>query len=351
MRIAVAAGLLATAGLLGCDGPASLGGDGVSYELTEADAAAFEANRRLGHGINLGNALEAPREGDWGYRIERVHLKVIKRLGFDSVRVPVRWSAHIGPGPDYLIEEAFATRVDEVIDWASAEGLSVVLNDHHHGSVIDDPDRHGPELIALWRQLAGRYRDRSPGLVYELLNEPHGGLTAAKWNRLMADALATVRAVDPDRVAIVGPTQWNSIDRLDDLVLPADDRRLIVTVHYYEPFEFTHQGASWVDGSDEWLGTKFSGQGSAARQIARDLGRAAAWGRRQGRPIYVGEFGAYEKGDMPSRAAWTRAVCRAIDESGFSRAYWEFGSGFGIYDPTTATLRRPLVEALKSSER
>ncbi len=304
------------------------------------------ANRRLGRGINLGNALDAPNEGEWGVRLKAEYFKAIKDAGFDSVRLPVRWSNHAAAAAPYTIDPKFAARVDWAIDQALANQLNIVVNVHHYGEMDSDPDKHLPRLEGLWWQIATRYKDRPAGVVFELLNEPHDKLTAAKWNAAVPDLLAVVRKTNPTRPVIVGPVQWNSIAKLDELQLPADDRNLIVTVHFYDPFQFTHQGASWVNGADKWKGRPWTGSGAEKDAIRKPFERAAAWGKKHDRPIFLGEFGAFSAADMDSRARWTHFVVGEAQRLGFSWAYWEFCSGFGAYDPGSDTWREPLKAAL-----
>ena len=80
--------------------------------------------------------------------------------------------------------------------------------------------------------------------------------------------------------------------------------------------------------------------------LAKDFEKAAAWGKKNNRPMYLGEFGAYSAADMDSRAAWTRAIAQEAQKHGFGFAYWEFCSGFGAYDPTADAWRGPLKSAL-----
>jgi endoglucanase len=306
----------------------------------------FAQNRRLGRGINLGNALEAPAEGEWGVTLQAEYFLLIRQRGFDSVRIPVRWSSHAAATPPFTIEPRFLARVEWAVDQALKNDLLVVLNVHHYDELHQSPDAHRDRFLALWRQIAEHFRGYDDRLLFELLNEPHDRLTAATWNALAAEAIRDVRVSNPQRTLVLGPVNWNGIDRLSALELPADERNLIVTVHYYLPFQFTHQGAEWVSGSALWRGTRWDGSDAARAAVARDLDRAAAWGRQHGRPIYLGEFGAYSKADMDSRARWTAAVARLAEERGFSWAYWEFCAGFGIYQPATGEWRWPLVQAL-----
>ena len=145
---------------------------------------------------------------------------------------------------------------------------------------------------------------------------------------------------------MIGPGEWNGINELKSLQLPAEDRNLIVTVHYYLPFEFTHQGAEWTSGSDDWLGKTWQGTPGQQAALRADLNIAAQWAEANKRPIYLGEFGAYNKADIESRARWTDSVARTAEEFDFSWSYWEFCAGFGIYDPRAETWNEALVQAL-----
>src|SRR5262249_5762393 len=178
-----------------------------------------------------------------------------------------------------------------------------------------------------------RYRGRPDGLYFELLNEPHDKLTDRLWNAYLKEALAAVRASNPKRPVVVGPGMWNNVNNLKNLELPADDRMLIATVHYYNPFPFTHPGAEWVKDSGRGLGRRWQGTEQERQAVTRDLDKAAAWAKKEKRPLYLGEFGAYSKADMESRARWTAFVREQAEARGMSWAYWEFAAGFGAYDP------------------
>jgi endoglucanase len=311
-----------------------------------ADKDAFADNRMLGRGINLGNALEAPREGAWGLTLEAAYFQAIKQAGFDAVRVPICWSAHAQAQPPYTIEPTFFQRIDWVIDQALSRKLAAVINVHHYDGIFRAPERHLPRLLALWRQIAQRYRDQPERLVFEILNEPHDKLTDERWQQDFPQLLAAIRESNPQRIVIIGPGNWNNLDHLDKLRLPEQDRRLIATFHYYSPFEFTHQGAPWEKKSNKWKGTTWKGMPKEQAALRMDFEKAATWAREQRRPLYLGEFGAYMEADMDSRARWTRAVVREAERHGMSWAYWEFGAGFGAYNPQARAWRPPLLNAL-----
>ena len=121
-----------------------------------------------------------------------------------------------------------------------------------------------------------------------------------------------IRKTNPERTVVIGPVQWNSIQKLDSLSLPSDDRNIIATVHYYNPFAFTHQGASWTDRKDK-LGVLWKATPEEQAAVRKDLDKAKAWSQKENRPIYLGEFGAYDKAEMPSRARYVGFVARAAE--------------------------------------
>lgn len=304
------------------------------------------ANKALGRGVNFGNALEAPREGDWGVKLEEEFFAKVAAAGFNHVRVPIKWSAHAERESPYAIDQAFFARIDWVLDQAQQKKLRVVLDMHHYEELDKQPDAELPRAMALWQQIARRYKDRGDWLYFELMNEPHEELNQDdRWTKIIPPLLAAIRESNPTRPVIIGPPWWNGIWALPKFKLP-DDPNLIVTVHCYNPHEFTHQGAPWAEGSEKWLGKKWTGSAEELKKLRDEFDQAQHWAKDNKRPLYLGEFGVYEKADMASRVRWTAAVAREAEQRGWSWAYWEFGAGFGIYDREKQQWRQELKEAL-----
>ena len=311
-----------------------------------ADAFVYEQNRRLGRGVNLGNALEAPVEGEWGMVLEESYFELISQAGFDSVRIPTRWNAHALEEAPYTIDPEFFARLDWAVEQALKNDLAVVINIHHYDEIMENPVWQEARFLSIWEQIAGHYQDAPPSLYFELLNEPYGTLANTSWNQLAKKAVEVIRKTNPQRTIIIGPGNWNDISMLLILELPPGDRNIITTVHFYQPFQFTHQGAEWVSDSEPWLGNTWDGTEKEKALIDRSLDQALKWSSQNSRPIYLGEFGAYNKADIDSRERWTAYVARAAEQRGFSWAYWEFGAGFGVYDREAGAWNDPIRRAL-----
>ncbi len=314
---------------------------------TRATAAA------LGRGVNFGNMLEAPHEGDWGLRVTQEFIDSAASAGFKTVRLPVRWSNHASAGEPFTVDATFMARVESVVDALLAKGVYVVLNMHHYRQLDGDALDAGESPVAdsvleerflrIWVQIAERFRAKSDHLIFELYNEPHGRQTAERWNLLAARALGAVRRSNPTRIVVIGPVSWNNASALSSLRLP-NDANLIVTVHNYEPFAFTHQGATWVSPV---LPTGVSCcDGAQVTALSTPLQTANTWSVAHGYPVFLGEFGAYEAADMASRVRYTRLERDVAESRGMSWTYWEFASGFGVYDPAAHAFRAGLRDAL-----
>jgi endoglucanase len=318
-----------------------------------ASARAIAAATALGRGVNFGNMLEAPIEGAWGLTVTDDFIEKASTAGFASVRLPVRWSNHASVDAPFTIDAAFMTRVESVVDKLLAKGFTVVLNMHHYRQLDGEQAETGESAVAnaavdvrfvmLWEQLATRFKGRGDRLVFELYNEPHGRINGEPWNVLAARALGVVRKTNPDRVVIIGPTSWNSASDLPLLKMP-NDANLIATVHNYAPFRFTHQGADWVSPVLP-VGVTCCSSAQQAEMTA-PLDAAKAWSTAKRYPVYVGEFGAFSKADDASRIDFNRKMRDAMEARGMSWSYWEFASGFGVYDPVKLSFRQGLLDSL-----
>lgn len=305
---------------------------------------AFSQNQRLGRGVNI-IGYDPLWRSRAEARMQAKHFRLIKEAGFDHVRINLHPFEFMSDAPDYAINPAWL----ETLDWAVAQTLDndliAILDMHEFTAMARDFAGLKAKYLAVWEQLAPRYQNTPDTVFFELLNEPNGALTVALWNEFLIEPYNIVRRTNPARTLIIGPAFWNGIDYIEDLVLPEADRNIIVTVHYYHPMPFTHQGAPWSEFRDR-SNVTWDGTPEEEQAIARDLGTVQAWAERQQRPIYLGEFGAYEKADMASRARYTAALARHAESLGWSWSYWQFDSDFVVYDIDQDRWVAPLLNAL-----
>jgi endoglucanase len=282
----------------------------------------------LQRGVNLGNMLEAPKEGEWGLVVQEEYFDRIQEAGFDFVRLPVRWNTHAEQEAPCAIDPAFFVRVDEIVNWALERDLAVIVDFHHYEEMMWDPWGNKDRYLGIWQQVADQYKDYPSKVLFELLNEPNDQLNASLWNQYLVDVLAIVRETNPTRDVVIGPVSWNAYDWVSTLDVPDDkrsslaDEHLIVTFHYYLPFHFTHQGAEWAgEEAQKWLGTTWDATEEEKAEITAHFDSVAKWAQRKNVRILLGEFGAYSKADMSSRVRWTRYVAREAEHHGFAWAY------------------------------
>jgi hypothetical protein len=220
---------------------------------------------------------------------------------------------------------------------------------HHHDALFENPEVQKARFLSQWSQIAERFQAYPDSLLFEVLNEPHGNITPAMWNEYFAEALAKIRETNPTRVVLMGIAEYGGLGGISQLELPDDDY-IIMSPHYYNPFQFTHQGAEWVAGADAWLGTEWLDIEPERETVESEFNYALHFSETHHIPIHVGEFGAYSKADLQSRIRWTTFLARWFEEHNLSWAYWEFSAGFGIYNPATQQTLTELVDALQHNE-
>ncbi|WP_055525818.1 cellulase family glycosylhydrolase [Streptomyces graminilatus] len=332
-------------------------------------ARAMDAVAAMQPSWNLGNTLDAiPDETSWGNpKASQELFKTLRAQGYRSVRIPVTWSAHQSETAPYAVDAAYVSRVKEVVDWAQAEKLYVVLNVHHDSwqwvwKISTDHDNVLARYKALWTQIAASFRSEPRTLLFESINEPaYGDATAAQKTQYM-DELNTsfhkiVRASgggNKNRLLVL-TTQGGtpSQDLMDDLYTTISglrdknkDNNLVATVHYYSYYPFSVNVAG---------GTRYD----AITQ--NDLTDVFARMHRifvdRGIPVYVGEYGllAYPDHNWPSRVERGEAlkyyeqVGYAAREAGVTTALWDPGT-FAYLNRDTLKWQDPALYAwIKSS--
>lgn len=336
-------------------------------EQTAAQIAA-----EMGVGWNLGNTLEAgdkansftnkgglAAETSWqGTQTTQQVIDYVKSLGFKSVRIPCAWvMGHISDVADYTIDPAWMARVKQVTDFCIKAGLYVVVNQHWDGGWLENniaadslKERNKEVLRKVWTQIATTFRDYDEHLLLAGLNEPNADTQAAvdnllEYEQVFVDAVRATGGNNARRILIIqGPgTDINKTDQFFNTlpIDPAGEGRLMMEVHYYNPWQF------WGMEKDEDWGNVFYYWGSGNH--VEGSKHNATWGEEadlrsqlqkmktkfgdRGIPVYIGEFGAnwrivsgegesQEKHDASIKAHY-KAFCQTALEMGMVPVIWD----------------------------
>jgi endoglucanase len=288
----------------------------------------------VGKCVNMGNMLEAqPNEGSWGRAIVDGDFAIIRTGGFDTVRIPVWFSGHALTGAPYTIDATFMARVHHVVDAATAAGLNAIIDMHNFDELFADPAANTTRLAEMWRQIAVEFAGAPASVWFEISNEPHGNLTNANLVATFTPAIAAIRVTNPTRPIVIGGENWSGVDSLATLTLPADPY-VVPTIHTYDPFEFTHQGATWVTPTPP-VGRVF---GSAAdfTQLNANLQKVREYITRTGRVPFVGEYGAIDDTGLTvaQRVQYYNTITTAYASIGVQTCAWGYTDTFRLRDQT-----------------
>jgi endoglucanase len=304
--------------------------------------AAVDQSRALGRGINIMGA-DPFFEANHGSRFKERYFRDIAERGFQTVRVPQFVLEHADA--DGNLDPRWLAKMDWVVRSALRNGLNVII-DNNGGCSHDVAETCMERTARTWAVLARHYRHTPNSVLFELYNEPDHNLTPQAWNVGLLTILKAIRASNPTRNVVIGPAHSYSLRSLADLQLPANDHHIIASFHYYEPFLFTHQGASWLAPERRPpVGARF---GSLAEVFAvtSDLDYVAQWSAWAHRPVFLGEFGTLEAAASHDRVLWTQLVARQAERHGISWAYWQFDNNFTAYDSAADHWVMPILRAL-----
>lgn len=287
----------------------------------------------VGTCINLGNTLEPETEGAWGgVPVRQEDLQRIADAGFTTIRLPVRWHNKSSDKPPYTVDPKWMARVKQIVDWAIAANLNVILNSHHFDPIHDDPLKVAAWHGGVWKQIAETFKGYPEDtLWFELENEPHKNFNHTNLLQTLAPALAEVRKLHPTRAVIVGGENWSGIKSLETLPLP-DDPNIHPTFHYYDPFQYTHQGAEWTKPDMPPVGRDFPLPQDTA-QLAKDVAAIKAYVARTGKTPFMGEVGAYDKFiPLADRVKYHRTIYEAFKPTGIGMCMWAYTNTFPFFD-------------------
>lgn len=315
-------------------------------------------------GVNLTQWFQAPSVRQIQFsKFGRDDFEHIKSLGCDVIRLPLNLHAMTDGAPSYTIDPLFFHFLDQVVGWSEELGLHLVLDNH----TFDPNDQTDPDvgivLTKVWSQMAEHYKDRSQLIYYEVLNEPHG-ITAAAWGQIQQQVIDAIRVVDPDHYIIVGGVNYNSYNDL--ATLPEyTDQKLIYTFHFYDPFLFTHQGATWTNPTLEplanvpfpfgaslmpllppalrgtWIENAYNSYASdgTAATVRRLIDIAASFSMSRQVPVFCGEFGVHKPNSNDAqRVSWYKLVREHLRDKNIPWTIWDYQGSFGLFEKNSDEL-------------
>ena len=339
---------------------------------------------KMGRGINLGNVLSAPAEGNWSPAVTDQYFIDVAAAGFTNVRIPIDFfgtrtggntagyssdagtvGEYTGTSNDYVVLNTYLDRIEQVIDWSLNQGLVTILD--FHGSNlksefiytfdVEESEYTEPnsakraadndKFRAIWSQVADRFKDHSEDLLFEVINEPYFHMSKADMDALNAAILPIIRGSGGSNgtrnVIITGGTGTSHEAPLQ--IAPSiiiNDSYLIATLHYYQPFNFTSSSADSRD-IESW------GTNSDKSTLTTSFEEVLTWSNSNNIPVFVGEFGAdntggykYSTGDLntiggnatgyadggpdnASRVEYHRYIAEQAINRGFSFSVWDSG--------------------------
>lgn len=305
--------------------------------------AAMEFVKNIRVGISIGDTLDAtddalPKEASPEKFETAWHKPVIKKelvdtilkTGFNLVRIPVSWRNHLGPGPEFQIEPSWLDRVQEVVDYAYKKGAYVILNLHHEDwnyPYYDNEKAACEKMLAVWSQLAERFKDYDTRLIFEGQNEPRKVGTPLEWNggdkegwdvvnatnRAFVETVRNSGGYNPERFLMIPGYGANCTVGIRHIELPDKDDRIIVSVHAYEPYEF----ALKIPGRNNW-----NRDTDAIDTLMKNLKELYL---EKGVPVIIGEFGAMNKENEEERKEWAEYYTKSAAEIGVPCVWWDNG--------------------------
>ena len=319
---------------------------------------------RLRRGINLSHWFS--QSADYSKSHLETHttpadIARIKSMGFDHVRFPIEPAPLLSNTPDpSILNTAYLGYIDAALDTILATGLAVIIDIHPSDEfkLRMARDERGVEAFAkFWRAFATHLAKRDPESVFlEVINEPMVE-DPYRWYGIQGKLIAAIRTGAPNHTIIASGHRWSGLSEMLFLE-PYADRNVIYNFHYYDPFAFTHQGATWAgpnlpfyknvpypsspdavkllldtipDDPARYNLLRYGEDNWNAQRIDRELGAAATWAAKHHVFITCNEFGAFRKvvkaGD---RVVWLHDMRLALEKHGIGWTMWDYAGGFAV---------------------
>ena len=336
---------------------------------------------RLRRGINLSHWFA--QSADYSKTHLESHttagdLALIKSIGFDHVRLTLEPAPLFNADDPGKLKEEYLTYLDHALDLILMQRLAVIVDIHPSDEFKLQLNTNPGQIEAFgkfWEALARHLSTRDPERVFlEVINEPMVE-DGYRWFGIQGKLISAIRSGAPRHTIIASGHRWSGLPELL-FMEPYADRNVVYNFHFYEPFAFTHQGATWtstdvglyknapypatpesvskvldqVDGEPARKNLRYYGEsGWNAARIDQEIGTAAAWAAKYRVPLTCNEFGTFKKVAPPAdRATWIRDMRVALEKYHIGWTMWDYAGGFGVVNKQDghATPDAEVVKAL-----
>ncbi len=323
---------------------------GSMRDLTSAELVA-----EMGVGWNLGNSFDVIDRDKtiWGNPLSSGSIvRAVKARGFETLRIPITWNFHQGPGDPFPIESSYLERIELIVNEALKSDMHVIINTHHDEWIIpteEESDRVSNRLSSLWTQVSDHFSAYGDKLIFEVMNEPRLRNSPEEWNGGTQEGRDVINGYQQVSVDAIRSTGGNNSKRhlmiptyaasthpnaMQDLVVPNEDPNIIISIHSYFPWEF----AGLPEGTDMW------GSDEEKAALDTELNRIRdKWVTQEGRAVILGEWGTIDKDNISARIEYAMYYTTAAMERGMLPIIWDDGGNFGLFDRHTMTWRFPEI--------
>jgi len=342
-------------------------------DITINNPLQSKAMKYLNKGVNISNWLEAD-EYNYSMEYDESDVKLMSEIGFKSLRVPINLDFFLKNRSSYFTsqeEPKFKSDLFMIIDkfskWTKKYNMGLTIDHHQYKRSLNgktQTDRNYSAQFGKMEKQVVKYLASlgRKDIFFEIYNEPDDKILAKDWAVVAQEAIDSIRTVDTTVTLIVGSEYWYNIDHLVKMK-PFNDNNTIYAFHFYEPFVFTHQGATWVEGAGsimnvpypykqsewktnseyygvyddtpEWLKNevlnyyKISGKNAIKAKILV----AKKWAVKNNVALICNEFGALRRGTTPkSRANYLKMMRENLEELEIPWQHWEWKRGLGIVE-------------------
>lgn len=333
-----------------------------------AQSIAWQRANKMGKGMNLSwmdqrwNGTDEEDQRDYldldklPYIKEQIQL--MHKFGFKLLRFPVCFELWYDKEAPYkLLKSEYYQALDSVIKWTGENKMQLIIDNHHGTLITANLQSDTKRICAIWNDVARRYKNSdAERILFEIFNEPHQ-ITQEAWVQTAEEIISAVRKQSSHHTLIVGASEWNGWKALQNST-PFADTNIIYTFHFYDPFLYTHQGASWageaasttgipypyrskdmpkidVKAASTWAMGAFNEYPKEGNyeSMNNKLNSVKEWSKDNMVPIFCGEWGAYKQHTtIQDRCTYLFDVYAILQSNNIPNAMWEWDAGFSFFE-------------------